>query len=144
MYTVFDRYAAQPSGRDWSADFLKLYGDLKKEADHERAEKDARRVTGTSPSLPLARLAGDYTDPLHGDVNVSFDAGQLRIQYGSAFVGTLEHWHYNTFRARWTAAWRAPELVNFVLDDDGQPTVVELLGARFVRKPAAAPAKPGA
>ncbi len=75
---------------------------------------------------------------------MSFDAGQLRIQYGSAFVGTLDHWHYNTFRARWNAAWRAPELVNFVLDDDGQPTVVELLGARFMRKPAAAPAKPGA
>jgi hypothetical protein len=144
MYTVFDRYAAQPSNRDWSADFQKLYADLKNEADQEQAEKDKRRVTGTSPSLPLTRLAGDYVDPLHGDVKVSFDAGQLRIQYGTAFVGTLEHWHYNTFRARWNAAWRAPELVNFVLDDDGQPSVVELLGARFMRKPAAAPAKPGA
>jgi CubicO group peptidase (beta-lactamase class C family) len=142
MYTVFDRYG-RTSDRDWSADFLKLYGDLKKEADQERAEKDARRIKGTSPSLPLAQLAGDYVDPLHGDVTVSFDAGQLRIQYGSAFVGTLEHWHYNTFRATWNAAWRAPELVNFVIDADGQPGVLELLGARFVRKPAAAPAKPG-
>ena len=126
MYTVFDRYAAQPSNRDWSADFQKLYADLEKDADQEQAEKDKRRVMGTSPSLPLARFAGDYVDPLHGDVTVSFDAGQLRIQYGAAFVGTLEHWHYNTFRARWNAVWRAPELVNFVLDDDGQPSVVEL------------------
>jgi CubicO group peptidase (beta-lactamase class C family) len=138
MYTVFDRYAAQPSMRDWSADFQKLYAGLEKDGDQEQADKDKRRVMGTSPSLPLARFAGDYIDPLHGDVTVSFDAGQLRLQYGSAFVGTLEHWHYNTFRATWNAVWRGWDLVNFVLDDDGQPTVVELRGARFARK--AAPA----
>ena len=142
MYTVFDRYAAQPSMRDWSADFQKLYAGLRKDGDQEQADKDKRRVMGTSPSLPLARFAGDYTDPLHGDVTVSFDAGQLRMQYGSAFVGTLEHWHYNTFRARWNAVWRAPELVTFVLDDDGQPSVIELRDARFTRKPAPRPAKP--
>lgn len=140
MYTVFDRYAAQPSTRDWSADFQKLYADLEKDAYEELAEKEKRRVIGTSPSLPLARFAGDYVDPLHGDVTVSFDAGQLRVQYGTAFVGTLEHWHYNTFRAMWKAVWRGYDFVNFVLDDDGQPSVVELLGARFTRKPA----KPGA
>jgi len=143
MYTVFDRYAAQPSDRDWSADFQKLYADLKKDEDQEQADKDKRRVMGTAPSLPLARFAGDYIDPLHGDVAVSFDAGRLRIQYGAAFVGTLEHWHYNTFRARWNAVWRSPELVNFVLDDDGQPSVVELRDWRFTRKPAPGPAKPG-
>jgi len=141
MYTVFDRYAAQPSNRDWSADFQKLYADLEKDAAQEQADKDKRRVMGTSPSLPLARFAGDYVDPLHGDVTVTFDAGHLRIQYGVAFVGTLEHWHYNTFRAKWNAVWRASELVNFVLDHDGQPSVVELRGARFTRKPASRPAK---
>ena len=140
MYTVFDRYAAQPSNRDWSADFQKLYADLEKDAYQELAEKEKRRVMGTSPSLPLARFAGDYVDPLHGDVTVSFDAGQLRVQYGTAFVGTLEHWHYNTFRAMWKAVWRGYDFVNFVLDDDGQASVVELLGMRFTRKPA----KPGA
>src|SRR4029077_2978266 len=40
MYTVFARYAAQPSNRDWSADFLKLYADLQKDADQEQADKD--------------------------------------------------------------------------------------------------------
>jgi CubicO group peptidase (beta-lactamase class C family) len=135
MYTVFDRYAAQPYNRDWSADFHKLYADLEKDAYQEVADKEKLRVMGTSPSLPLARFAGDYADPLHGDVTVSFDAGQLKIQYGTAFVGPLEHWHYNTFRVTWNAALRGWDLVNFVLDDDGQPSVVELLGARFARKP---------
>jgi CubicO group peptidase (beta-lactamase class C family) len=134
MYTVFDRYAGR-SDRDWSVDFQKLYGDLEAEAARDLARQQARRVAGTSPSLPLPRLAGDYLDPLHGEVKVAYDGGGLRIQYGAAFVGTLEHWHYNTFRATWKAAWRAPVLVNFVLDADGRPGTLEMMGTRFSRKP---------
>jgi CubicO group peptidase (beta-lactamase class C family) len=133
MYTVFDRYAGR-SDRDWSAEFLKLYGDIRKEADAERAKKDAARVAGTSPSLPLPRFAGTYTDPLHGDVVVTDEGGTLRLRYGSAFDGTLEHWHYNTFRATWQAAWRDPALVTFDLDEDGHPSTVEFMNARFTRR----------
>ena len=146
MYTVFDRYAGA-SDRDWSAEFLKLYGGLRTKPTR-RARKRKRRVAGTSPSLPLPQFAGDYADPLHGDVEVTDDAGGLGLRYGAAFVGTLEHWHFNTFRATWKAVWRAPELVNFVLDsrwrasharDDGRalrPPAVALLheesrGLRF-------------
>ena len=136
MYTVFDRYAGR-SDRDWSADFLKLYGDLRTEAEQARAKSEARRVAGTSPSLPLQQLAGDYVDPLHGDVTVTHTAGGLSIHYGAAFVGALEHWHFNTFRATWKAAWRAPALVNFVLDADGRPGALEMMGTRFTRTPAA-------
>jgi len=134
MYTVFDRYAGR-ADRDWSGEFLKLYDGLRDEADKARAEKESKRVKGTAPSLPAKQLAGDYVDPLHGDVRVTIEDGGLRLQYGAAFVGTLEHWHYNTFRATWKAAWRAPELVTFVVDEDGSPSAVELRGARFSRKP---------
>jgi hypothetical protein len=82
----------------------------------------------------VRHFAGDYVDPLHGDVSVTYDSAGLGIHYGAAFVGTLEHWHYNTFRATWKAAWRAPELVNFALDSDGQPATLEMMGARFSRK----------
>jgi CubicO group peptidase (beta-lactamase class C family) len=134
MYTVFDRYAGQ-SDRDWSAEFLKLYAGLRDEADKTRAEKEAKRVKGTAPSLPLKQIAGDYVDPLHGEVRVTHEGAGLRLQYGAAFVGALEHWHYNTYRATWDAAWRAPELVTFGVDEDGRPGAVEMMGARFARKP---------
>ena len=136
MYTVFDRYAGR-SDRDWSADFLKLYGDLRTEAEQTRAKSEGGRVAGTSPSLPLQQLAGEYVDPLHGDVTVTHTAGGLSIHYGAAFVGALEHWHFNTFRATWKAVWRAPALVNFVLDADGRPGALEMMGTRFARTPAA-------
>lgn len=134
MYAVFDRYAGGPD-RDWSAEFLTLYGDLKKKADEARAKKDALHVAGTSPSLPVQKYAGDYDDPLRGEVKVTYDAGSLKIQYGAAFSGPLEHWHYDTFRASWAAAWRGTELVTFVLDADGQPAALEMQGGRFQRKP---------
>jgi CubicO group peptidase (beta-lactamase class C family) len=132
MYTVFDRYAGR-SDRDWSAEFIKLYAGLRDEAEKARAEKEAKRVKGTTPSLAPAQLAGRYSDPLRGDVHVTLEGGTLALQYGAAFVGSLEHWHYNTFRASWKAAWRAPELVTFVLDEDGGASAVEMMGARFAR-----------
>jgi CubicO group peptidase (beta-lactamase class C family) len=134
MYTVFDRYAGK-SDRDWSAEFLKLYAGLRDEADKARAEKEGKRVKGTSPALTPTQLAGDYVDPLRGDVRVTSEGGTLALQYGAAFVGTLEHWHYNTFRATWKAAWRVPELVTFVVDEDGRASAIELMGGRFARKP---------
>jgi CubicO group peptidase (beta-lactamase class C family) len=135
MYTVFDRYGGK-SDRDWSAAFLTLYAGLRDEADKARAEKEGKRVKGTAPSLAPPQLAGDYADRLHGTVQVTNEGGTLALQYGAAFVGTLEHWHYNTFRARWKAAWRAPELVTFIVDEDGRASAIEMIGARFARSAA--------
>ena len=134
MYAVFDRYGEGPR-RDWSADFRTLYGALARDDDAERAKKEALRVAGTAPALPLARFAGEYSEPLHGAVKVSYDGHALRLEYGSAYAGVLEHWHYNTFRAKWTAAWRTPQMVTFALDEDGKPATLELMGARFTRNP---------
>jgi len=133
MYTVFDRYAGR-SDRDWSAEFLNLYGDLQKQADEQRASKESKRVRGTSPSVPLDKLTGTYADPLYGEVQITGNGSGLQIRYGSAFVGTLEHWHYNTFRATWKAAWRQPSLVTFGLDEDGQPNTLEMTNERFTRR----------
>ena len=137
MYTVFDRYAGR-SDRDWSADLLKLYDDLRRQGVEARVKAEAARVTGTSPSLPLQQYAGVYSDPLYGEVKVALEAGALRLQYGVGFVGTLEHWHYNTFRAKWSAAWRDAELVNFVLDSEGRSSRLEMMGHRFARQHAPA------
>jgi len=133
MYRVLDRYAGRPD-RDWSAEFLQLYAGLQKQAEAERAKTMASRVAGTSPSLQLERYAGTYSDPLHGDVVVTSEGGGLRIRYGSAFGGSLEHWHYDTFRAVWTAAWREPALVTFALDSNGTPHSLEMMDARFIRR----------
>ena len=133
MYTVFDRYGGK-SDRDWSADLLKLYGEARDRQAKGQARLESQRVQGTSPSLPLDRYAGKYLDPLRGEIVVSVDAGVLKVRYGTAFVGRLEHWHHNTFRALWEADWRGPGLINFTLGaSDGAPAAIEYQGGRFLR-----------
>jgi CubicO group peptidase (beta-lactamase class C family) len=132
MFDVFDRYIGGDK-RDWSAELRTFYGNLEAEAGKERKKIESRRVSGTSPTLPLARYAGTYSDPLRGDVIVTLEGGTLRVRYGGAFEGPLGHWHYDTFRATWDAAWRGTALVTFVIDANGEPARLEAFGARFVR-----------
>ena len=134
MLNVFDRFTGAGE-RDWSPELLKLYADLQAEADAGRKKQASNRVTGTSATLPLARYAGTYSNPLRGDILVTLDGDRLRAQYGTAYIGALEHWHYDTFRATWDAAWRGTALMTFGLDANGQPAQLEALGARFTRAP---------
>jgi CubicO group peptidase (beta-lactamase class C family) len=134
MYTVFDRYAGK-SDRDWSAELLKLYGDAGKRQKQARSRMEAQRAKGTTPSVPLEKYVGTYVDPLRGEIVVSKEGEALKVRYGSGFVGRLEHWHYNTFRAVWDAKWRGTGLFNFVLGAaNATPSAIEYQDGRFVRK----------
>ncbi|MDQ8154888.1 MAG: serine hydrolase [Gemmatimonadota bacterium] len=101
MWRVIDRYIGAPP-RDWSAEFLTLYGDRKAKGEQARIAREAKRVTGTSPSLALAQYAGTYEHPVYGDLTLSFNDGALGAAFGPAAEnrGRLEHWQYDTFRAR--------------------------------------------
>jgi hypothetical protein len=137
MYTVFDRYSGESKGagrRDWNAEFLKLYGNLHKTAEENRRRQESQRVAGTSPSLALEKYAGTYSDPLHGPVEITFTEGQLHIRYGSRMIGALEHWNYETFRAKWNAEWISPSLATFNLDAQGRPVALQFLGSRYLRQ----------
>src|SRR5690349_964626 len=124
MYTVFDRYAGRKD-RDWSAEILKLSTDQEKETETRRKKAESQRVTGTSPSLKLEKYAGKYSDPLHGDVEITIVGERLHIKYGTRFDGTLEHWNYDTFRAKWDKEWLTPSLATFELDAQGRPSSLQ-------------------
>jgi hypothetical protein len=81
----------------------------------------------------MAAYVGTYSDPLHGEVAITQVGDRLHARYGGAFAGTLEHWHYDSFRATWDAEWRGTALLTFVLDGDGKPARLETMGARFAR-----------
>lgn len=129
MYRVFDLYAGEPL-RDWSAEFQNLYTGLREERESRRQKIEKERVPGTHPSLPLDKYAGTYSDPLYGTVHIAYD-GQLELRFGKGFVGELEHWHYDTFRARWKAEWRGSALVSFTLDSKGHPERLTFSGLSF-------------
>jgi hypothetical protein len=51
----------------------------------------------------------------------------LVLHYGAAFVGTLEHWHYDTFRVNWRDPVLIPEMATFVLGADGKCVGINVL-----------------
>ncbi|MGH7504829.1 MAG: DUF3471 domain-containing protein, partial [Longimicrobiales bacterium] len=131
MYRVFDLYDAEPP-RDWSTEIMALFDQLAAQQDSARAEQLAGRVEGTTPRLPLERYAGNYQDPLHGTVEVTATDSGLRLRYGR-LEGPLEHWHYDTFRVAWDAAWRGERFVSFELNDAGEVATLRMGSARFDR-----------
>ena len=132
MYKIFDLYLGRPA-RDWSTELRALYSGLAKEADVRKMEVDAERVPGTTPALTIDRYAGTYTSPLFGVVTVSERAGRLQARYGEGFVGPLEHWHYDTFKATWEAGWRGTALLTFQIDPRGRVASVSMPQGVFTR-----------
>jgi CubicO group peptidase (beta-lactamase class C family) len=119
MYRVFDLYLKQPE-RDWSADVRVVYRKLEAEAKEAEKRQEAQRVTGTRPSLPLEAYAGRYVDSLYGNTQVRLERGALVTSLGPGFVGDLEHWHFETFRARWRDRALGTDLITFTLTPDGK------------------------
>jgi Domain of unknown function (DUF3471) len=109
-------------GTDWVAQYAIVRGRaLAGVADAELKSAQARSAAST-PSLPLARYAGTYTDPWYGDIQIDEAGGKLAIRFTKtpALTGTLEHWQHDTFVARWTdRELRADAFVTFALKPDG-------------------------
>lgn len=125
MYRIFDAYLGQPQ-KDWSAEMLKSYKILLDQAAAAQKKADAERVTGTKPSLDPAGYAGTYSNELYGDVKVTEENGKLKLRFGPAFESILEHWHYDTFRATFTAAGVTKAPVSFGLNVQGKAETLTL------------------
>ena len=117
MYEVLDRYLGVPD-RDWSRVFLDLQAQGGPPADPE-----AGRARNTRPSLALDRYAGTYTNEILGEGRVTVENGRLylRVPSNPGIAGPLEHWHYDTFQARWEDRYLLTSLVAFRLDAEGNP-----------------------
>jgi len=101
LWKVIDLWTGAPS-RDWNAECLKLYGEINAKATQAKAEREAKRVKDTKPSHALESYAGSYSHPTWGPLTVKFENGSLVLRFGPSprNTGTLEHWHYDTFRVR--------------------------------------------
>jgi CubicO group peptidase (beta-lactamase class C family) len=142
MYRVFDAYTKR-SPKDWSASMLKADRELEAQARQETKTREATRVAGTKPSLPLARYAGTYSDTLDGDASVRREGEGLVFQYGT-LVADLAHWQYDTFQAIWRQRRLGKAYVTFVLGPDGKVAEMRVADlADFTRKPEPPDTAPG-
>jgi hypothetical protein len=89
------------------------------------AEARDKRAKGTKPSLRLSAYAGTYRDAWRGDVWIEFTNKKLEMRFSrtEGLVGTLEHWHYDTFVVRWEdRTLDADCYVTFAFDHGGEIT----------------------
>ncbi|MGE0439317.1 MAG: serine hydrolase [Gemmatimonadales bacterium] len=143
MYRAFDTWLGTGT-RDWSSEFRTLYAGLFAQGDSARARAERSRVAGTSPSLPLDAYVGGYADSLAGEVAVVREGDGLAVRQSSQLHAVLEHWHYDTFRARWDNPWQGTDLITFSLGTDGKVAGLTVGGVRLGRRPpvAGAPSRP--
>lgn len=133
MYTVFDRYIGGAT-HDWSAEMLAMYKVLDRQQHAARDSALARRVRGMSPSLPLDRYAGTYTDSLYGTATVRLDHGALVLETNPLLTADLEPWNYDTFMAHYRNRWQGQALVTFQLDADGKVASIDLGGSEVLTR----------
>ena len=125
MWRVFDLFTSG-TGRDWSRDLKSLYDSLAMQGREAEQQVEKGRVAGTKPSLPMERYAGTYADSLLGNAVVTYENGTLRLRIGKGFDGPLEHWHYDTFRARWSDERTGSSFVTFTVDASGTASVLNV------------------
>ncbi len=118
---LLDYYLGAPR-TDWSAAFAAA-GEGAQARDRtfeDSAQKARNRSVG--PSLPLEHLAGKYTDAWYGDVDLTVEDGHLVLHWSHSpgLTADLEHWQYDSFRARMRVRNVADAFVTFQLKPDGR------------------------
>lgn len=142
MYRLFDGFLGAPP-RDWSAELRASVEALEAQGEAAAKKREAQRAQGTRPSLPLAQYAGVYLDSMYGAATVQLEKERLVVRFGEAFAGDLEHWHYDTFRARWRDPSLGRAFVTFALGPAGKPRTIEIENvAEFARAPEPADSAP--
>lgn len=119
MYRIIDAYIGAPQ-KDWSADLLKRVKTMTEQGKAAAQKAEADRVKDTKPSLAVESYAGTYKNDLYGEVKVTNSGGKLNLRFGPAWVSDLDHWHYDTFRARFRGAGMSNAAVTFALNAQGK------------------------
>ena len=137
MLRIMDAYVGV-NDKDWSTDIHSAIAPLIADQKTQQKRTEEKRVKNTRPTHALADYAGKYVDAdsLYGETSVQLVNGSLRIARGPTFVGNLEHWHYNTFRATWPDPMLGKSFVTFSHDHDGKINEMALQGlVEFTRMP---------
>ena len=136
-YDLVDRFLGLER-RDWTAEFKKLTDRFQAQGDSAARRREASRAKDSKPSLALTEYAGTFTDSLYGGITVRHENGDLVLtsELRQGVSAKLEHWHYDTFRARWSEPRLGTTTVTFGLGADARVRSldVEGLGA-FQRAP---------
>jgi CubicO group peptidase (beta-lactamase class C family) len=133
VYKTFDLFALG-GNRDWSAEFLKLYGNIQAGSDKEEKAFEAKRALNTKPSLELKEYAGTYSDPLYGTAAITLEGDQLTVEVNKFLRAKFSHWHYDIFRGWYDKKWYGKGNLSFSIGTDGSIKTVNVDGIVFTKE----------
>lgn len=126
---IVDYYLQAPKV-DWVEAYRKFNERNRQRSREEIENIYSARKKDTRPSLSLQAYAGLYRDDWYGEVEIKNENGELTIQFKHSpeLYGKLEHWHHDTFVARWfERELRADAFVTFHLNHEGAISEVRML-----------------
>jgi CubicO group peptidase (beta-lactamase class C family) len=83
------------------------------------------RIPGTKPSHQPQEYTGIFRDKSYGDAEIVIEGSQLKLSFlpsAKVFTGSLEHWHYDTFKVVFRDEYLTYGLVTFSFDSSGRVT----------------------
>ncbi len=118
---ILDHYLSLPR-TDWIAAYKASRKRTLARAAEAEAKQARERSADSKPSLALSLYAGDYRDSWYGNAVVTLEDGRLVLKMSRtpAMVADLEHWHYDTFLARWRDKTVPDAFVTFALNVEGK------------------------
>jgi len=135
MYKAMDLWGWSDNSRDWSAECYALYKKLRDDRRRKDREKEAERVKGTMPSLPLTAYTGLYTNEAYGDARVVLAGDTLKMLFPNDVRLDLQHWNYDTFIGHYNYFWWDKDWVVFSLDGEGKVTQLRKDDIVYILKP---------
>nr|WP_243734622.1 DUF3471 domain-containing protein [Idiomarina aquatica] len=105
--------------KDWVAQQSEKY----REFIQEKADFSVEPADDIQPPLALEQYVGEYNDAWYGDVLISRNNGELRIDFTHTEMlkGRLEHYNGNTFIVRWDEPLlEADAFIDFDVDRGNQ------------------------
>lgn len=110
---------------DPTARILKGSEASKAEDAERRIARVHARATNTKPSATAADLKGTYVDKVYGEAIIDDSKGTPVLSFVHArelFTGSLEHWHYDTWKWNHADPFLEPGYITFEFDADHKVT----------------------
>lgn len=134
MWKAIDLWSFNDNSRDWSTELFYHYKSLREAGQKANAEKEAKRVMNTKPTVAIENYTGKYSNEIYGEADVLLDKGELKIKFPNNVNLALKHWHYDTFRGYFDYEWYGKSWVGFSLNNDGKVAQFDFDGVVFSRK----------
>jgi len=114
--------------KDWSAKYLERVNKRQKE-DTRISSRKEKRVPDTKPSVALEEYTGIYQSDIYGEIRISLDSDQLRMEFEHSpyLSAKLSHWHYDVWEIQWDNkhAWFSFGTVKFNMDNNLEVTGID-------------------